>query len=315
MPSTRGTAVQPLVHADDCGLTPGITAGILACHDHGALQRTSVIVNGSGWEQAVEGLRVRPALAVVLHLNLFEGQPISPPGEVDRLVDPRGQFHHGFAGLWRRASTGADRHRVGAQIGLELRRQIERYVTAFGDRRPRAVDSHVHYHLLPPVWSVLQPLLREYAITEIRLPREPLYWPAVSGAPRPALINVVKNRLLDRLCRTAARDLAADVRTSTAFLGVLGTGGMTLGHVRSGLEWLRRRGVGGQVEILFHPGRATAGEASQWRDRPALGRSYLSAARDDEAAVVRSGALAALLHEYGGRPADDGRGGGGEVSG
>jgi len=35
----------------------------------------------------VDALRCRPHLAVGLHLNFFEGTPLSPPGELDLLVD------------------------------------------------------------------------------------------------------------------------------------------------------------------------------------------------------------------------------------
>jgi len=67
----------PIIHADDCGLSAGITNAIVACYDGGWLRRTSVIVNGDGWQHAVEELRRRPNLAVSLHLNLFEGRPLS----------------------------------------------------------------------------------------------------------------------------------------------------------------------------------------------------------------------------------------------
>ena len=72
-----------VVHADDCGLSEGITDAIVRCYDHGWLRRTSVIVNGAGWTHAVAELRRRPELSVALHLNLFEGSPLSDPTDVD----------------------------------------------------------------------------------------------------------------------------------------------------------------------------------------------------------------------------------------
>jgi hypothetical protein len=56
----------PIIHADDCGLSAGITEAILACFDHGWLRRTSVVVNGDGWGHAVAELRRRPTLGVSL---------------------------------------------------------------------------------------------------------------------------------------------------------------------------------------------------------------------------------------------------------
>jgi predicted glycoside hydrolase/deacetylase ChbG (UPF0249 family) len=296
----------PILHADDCGLSAGTTDAIVTCYDQGWLRRTSVVVNGAGWEHAVAALRRRPHLSVALHLNIFEGRPLSPPTEVDLLVDRRGRFYRGFAGLWAHGVVGADATRLRAQLRLELRRQIERFVEAFADRGPLSVDGHVHYHVLPPVFDELLALCAEYPIRAIRLPREPLYWPLTRGAPRPPLVNVVKNVVLRALCRRAEPSLHARcLETTEAFIGVLGTGAMTLAHVRVALDHLHRAGTSGAVEILFHPGRARPDEALLWSDRPELRAFYLSANRDREAELLRSDALGDLLRGYGAL-ADDG---------
>jgi predicted glycoside hydrolase/deacetylase ChbG (UPF0249 family) len=290
----------PIVHADDCGLSAGITDGIVSCYDHGWLRRTSVVVNGAAWEHAVGALRRRPALAVALHLNLFEGSSLSLPADVDLLVDARGRLHRGFVSLWTAGVAGSRAARLRVQLRLEMRQQIERFVAAFGDRGPISVDSHVHYHLIPPVFDELLALCAEYPIGAIRLPREPLYWPLTRGAPQPPLVNVAKNLLLQILCGRAWPAVRArSLGTTDAFVGVLGTGAMTLAHVRAALNHLRRRGVSGSVEILFHPGRATPEEASLWSDRPELQDVYLSADRDREADVLRSAELGELLRDNG----------------
>jgi predicted glycoside hydrolase/deacetylase ChbG (UPF0249 family) len=181
-----------------------------------------------------------------------------------------------------------------------MRRQIERFLAAFADRGALSVDGHVHYHLLPPVFDELMALCTEYPIETIRLPREPLYWPLVRGAPRPAMVNVAKNVVLRALCYRARSALhARSLKTTEAFVGVLGTGAMTLAHVRAALEHLRRAGTSGTVEILFHPGRARQDEASLWSDRPELRAFHLSANRDREAEVLCSPALGQLLRAYG----------------
>ena len=278
----------------------------MACYDRGSLRRTSIIANGAGWEHAVDALRRRPQLSVALHLNLFEGSPLSAPTDVDLLVNRQGRFCRGFAGLWAHALTGVNAARLRAQLRLELRRQIERFLEAFADRGPVAVDGHLHYHVVPPVFDELLALCAEYPIGAIRLPREQLYWPLTRGAPRPATVNVAKNIVLRALCRRAGPALRArSLRTTEAFVGVLGTGAMTLAHVRAALDQLRRAGTSGAVEILFHPGRALPSEASLWSDRPELLSVYLSADRDREAELLCSAALDQLLREYDG-PISDG---------
>lgn len=296
----RGSTLVPIVHADDCGLSVGITDAILACCDFGWLRRTSVVVNGAAWEYAVAALRRRPHVAVVLHLNVFEGRPLSRPDEVDLLVDRAGRFTRSFAALWARGVTAVGTARLRQQLRLELGRQIERFMQAFGDRGPLSVDGHVHYHVLPLVLDELLALGADYPLRAIRLPHEPLYWPLVSGAPRPRLANMTKNLVLRSLSRRARPAIhAQSVTTTAAFVGVLGSGSMSLAHVRAALERLRRTGAAGEIEILFHPGRARVDEASLWDDRPELRSFYLSTSRDREAELLRSPALGDLLRAYG----------------
>jgi hypothetical protein len=167
-------------------------------------------------------------LAVALHLNLFEGSPLSPPAEVNLLVDSKGRLNRGFVALWAEGRRGGKASQLRGQIRSELRRQIERFGDAFGDRGPLTVDSHVHYHLLPPVFDELIALCAEYPIRTIRLPREPLYWPLTKGAPQPPLVNVAKNLVLRALCARARPLLdGRSLATTEAFVGVLGTGAMT----------------------------------------------------------------------------------------
>ncbi len=272
----------------------------MACYDHGWLRRTSVVVNGAGWEHAVDALRCRPKLAVGLHLNFFEGTPLSPPGELDLLVDRRGRFCRGFAALWAHGLAADSAARLRAQLRMEMQRQIERFLTSFSDRGPLSVDGHVHYHLLPPVFGELLSLCDAYPIDTIRLPREPLYWPLVAGAPRPAMANVAKNVVLRLLSHRATPALESrSLKTTEAFIGVLGTGAMSLAHVRAALDHLRRSRTTGSVEILFHPGRAPHDEASLWSDRPELQAFYLSENRDREAELLCSPVLDQLLRTYG----------------
>ena len=292
-------SLVPIIHADDCGLSAGITDAIVACYDHGWLRRTSVIVNGDGWGHAVAQLGRRPRLAVSLHLNLFEGSPLSNPSELDLLVDGRGQFYRGFAALGIYGLRGPRVARLRGQIRLELRRQIERFLDAFGNRGPLLVDGHVHYHVLPMFLDELLALCADYPIAGIRLPRERFSWPAVRNAPQVSVLNMTKCVVLSAICRRADRALRArGLASADAFIGLLGTGAMTLEYVSAALNHLRATGTSGTVEILFHPGRARGDEAWLWNGRPALQEFYLSENRDREAEILCSTELGQLLSAY-----------------
>jgi len=293
----RTPSLRAIIHADDCGLTAGITDGIIACHDRGAVQRVSVIVNGPGWDHAVAALQQRPHLGVVLHINLFEGVPLSSPSEIDLLVGRDGRFHRSFGALWV-AGYGPTAERLRAQIRLELARQFDRFVTAFGDRGFVSVDGHVHFHMLPPVFDVLMALCQDYGIRAMRLPRERFPWPPTTAA-LPSIPNVAKAVVLQSLSRRALHRLdARGVHTTDAFVGVLETGRMTLDGVRAALNRLRAAAVTGEVEVLFHPGRARADEAAVWVDRPGLRMYYRSEEREREGDLLRSAAFAEMIREF-----------------
>ena len=79
-----------LVHADDLGISHGITDSILRCADEGALNSTSVVVNCEASAYALAECGKRPGLRLALHLNLVEGRPLSPPDALDLLTDEEG---------------------------------------------------------------------------------------------------------------------------------------------------------------------------------------------------------------------------------
>ena len=290
----------PMCHADDCGLSAGITDAIVACYDRGWLRRTSVVVNGAGWEHAVAALRRRPGLAVALHLNLFEGRPLSPPAERGPARRPSRAIPSGVRRAVGARTCGRAAPRACAlNFGWSCDGRSSGSCEAFADRGPLSVDGHVHYHVLPLVFDELLALCAEYPIEAIRLPREPLYWPLTPGAPRPAMVNVVKNVVLRALCRRAGPALEArSLKTTEAFVGVLGTGAMTLAHVRAALDHLRRAGTSGTVEILFHPGRARPGRGVALERSPraagVLSVSPTATGRRSSSAAPRSASCCAL---------------------
>jgi len=77
-----------IVNADDFGLTPGVSAGILAAHRHGIVTSTTVLVN-----RAILPVHIDAALGsgigVGLHINLTLGSPITG---APSLVDRSGRF-------------------------------------------------------------------------------------------------------------------------------------------------------------------------------------------------------------------------------
>lgn len=131
-----------IVNADDFGLTPGVTAGILAACRHGIVTSTTVLVTSGATRDDLA--RARDAgLGLGLHINLTLGEPLTGGRS---LVDAGGRFVRDA----RRAAARADARDVEHEIAA----QIERFETLAG-RAPTHLDTHHHVGLHAPVRDVV----------------------------------------------------------------------------------------------------------------------------------------------------------------
>ena len=109
-----------IVNADDFGMSRGISDAILLAHRRGFLTSASLMTNMPAAEYAAACLAKAPALGVGVHLNICDGRPLMPIGEVPTLVDAKGAFHPArvmIRKLWRWQVSGR-------QIEAEFRAQI-----------------------------------------------------------------------------------------------------------------------------------------------------------------------------------------------
>ena len=164
-----------VVTADDLGLSPGVTQGILEAHRRGVVRSASLIVTFAGAEEAAALARVERDLEVGLHIDLVGGGPISDPASVPSLCDDDGRFHP-LPELVRRLATGRVRARdlateVRAQAALARRWGVPAV----------AWDSHRHVHLMPPVARVVGRVARDEGVRWIRRGTSPR-WSGLKGA-------------------------------------------------------------------------------------------------------------------------------------
>ncbi len=155
---------QLIVNADDFGLTPGISRGIIRAHREGIVTSTSVMIN---YPDAAEWIGVvqqeAPRLGLGLHLTLTAGRPVSPPQDIPELVTPEGAFLH-KSELVRRLPT-LDM----AQVERELRAQVAAFAQAAG-HPPDHLDSHHHITYLSPPMAALTIRLARALALPIRRP-------------------------------------------------------------------------------------------------------------------------------------------------
>ncbi len=127
-----------IVNADDFGLTPGVSRGIIRAHKEGIVTSTSVMINMPHVEESLRLARQEaPTLGIGLHLNLTAGRPVSALGDIPDLVSPTGEFFDVEALVDRLAAVDL------AQVRREFAAQIERFTAIMG-QPPDHLDNH-HY--------------------------------------------------------------------------------------------------------------------------------------------------------------------------
>ncbi|MBR3119871.1 carbohydrate deacetylase [Oceanobacillus profundus] len=152
-----------ILNADDFGLTPGITAGILYAYQHGILTSTTVMVNTEFAKESLAEAKHFPNLGIGLHFVLDFGKPIS--ANVNSLVDQNGDFLKG-----EELIQSAKRQ----DIKKELQAQLDLLYKWNG--QVTHIDSHHHMHLhIPEAWEAVMEIGQKYKLpvrtfTEKKLP-------------------------------------------------------------------------------------------------------------------------------------------------
>jgi predicted glycoside hydrolase/deacetylase ChbG (UPF0249 family) len=222
------------VNADDFGFTSDVNRGIIDAHLRGILTSTTLMANGTAFEDAVRLARVHPSLDVGVHFVLVGGASLLPHGR---------PYPQSLAKL---ASLVALRH---IDVYAELRAQIGRIAAA--GLQPTHLDTHKHTHLLPPVLDAVVRLGEEFGVPWVRRPFDlPL-----SGSPAAvpwtkravsAAFRGVRRHFHEKLARHGCR-------TTDWFAGFQITG-------RIGPEaviHLLRNLPEGFTEFMVHPGYCT----------------------------------------------------------
>ncbi|MBZ9677477.1 ChbG/HpnK family deacetylase [Mesorhizobium sp. ES1-1] len=141
--------------ADDYGLAPGVSAGILDLLERGRLTGTSCMTGFPEWPE--EAARLAPLIgrvAVGLHLTLTDQQAVTGRSS----LAPEGRLP-----MLRTLALPILRERVDERdVRAELDAQYRRFVEALG-RPPAFVDGHQHVHFLPVVRQWLRTRFAEVA--------------------------------------------------------------------------------------------------------------------------------------------------------
>ena len=230
------TSRRLIVNADDFGLTPGVTRGVVEAMQCGVVTSTSVMVNMPGWDDAATRLRhYAPRGSYGLHLNLVAGRPLT---RARSLVDARSGSFHALPRFVFLAMAGVLR---ADDIAVECEAQLER-LRETGIRVTHA-DSHRHVHVLPVVAAAIAPVL---AALPLRLPMESL-------TRNMTALRASATKLLLSVARGAAARSAAPRGSADHFVGISLQGSPRFAQQLAQLIDTLREGT---TELMVHPGYA-----------------------------------------------------------
>lgn len=143
-------AAAVILNADDLGLWPSVTEGILAAWRVGAISDSSVFANAPDLP-AVLAAAAAAGLPVGLHLNLTVGRPLSDADDLPGLLTPDGCFMK--RRQWELPLSPM-------AIRRELTTQLERFLSL--GHPPSHLDSHHHVQAYPEVLAVVVDLARAH---------------------------------------------------------------------------------------------------------------------------------------------------------
>lgn len=155
-----------IINADDFGLSPKVSQGIIQAWQQGVVSSTSALVTARG---SLEHVANAPTdLPMGLHLNITTGTPLSKPEDIPTLVNAQGTFYDMPAFLKQLSAVDFE----------DIRREIYAQAAAMQQIRPfDHLDYHHHiFALYHPFFALLIDMAKDFAV--------PVRQPAVYGGIR-----------------------------------------------------------------------------------------------------------------------------------
>jgi chitin disaccharide deacetylase len=235
---------QVIVNGDDFGKSPEVNEAIIRSFRAGTLTSCSLMVTGDGFDHAVRLARENSGLAVGIHLVTVQGKAVLPHAEIPNLVDREGRFPHSpaAAGLKYHFSKTARE-----QLTRELTAQFQRF-HATGLKLSH-VDSHLHMHVHPAIFSAAVELAERYGVRRMRVPQDDFRL-AVRFQKRDLIGGAITALVFGLLTRRMKRQLMdRGFSFAEQVYGHFCSGRITLEYVLFVLDHLSAR----TNEIYFHP--------------------------------------------------------------
>jgi hopanoid biosynthesis associated protein HpnK len=156
-----------IVNADDFGLSRSVNEAVVRAHRDGILTTASLMVNESGFDEAVKLAKENPKLGIGLHLVLLQGHSTLPPEKIPGLVNSRGEFSNSPGGAGMNYFFRRD---LREQLRAEIHAQFEKFHST--SLPLDHVNGHLHLHLHPVIFKILMEDSEQLRIRHLRLTRD-----------------------------------------------------------------------------------------------------------------------------------------------
>ncbi len=232
-----------IINADDFGLCEGVNKAVSQAHKDGVLTSATIMANMPAADEAVQIARKMPTLGLGVHLNLFEGRPISKAGNINRLLDSDGRFALSAPKLSFLSIAG---HKIRNAIRTELAAQIQWVID--NDLTPTHLDSHKHIHSFPAIFPIVCDLAKQFDIGAIRWTFEPeqlsrMPWPLPSEGGKK------RARIIRFMAKINRRQNSSLLKTD-ALLGIAHTGKINVNFFKAAALYNSAE----TAELMTHPG-------------------------------------------------------------
>ena len=293
------------IHADDYGYSLNTSKDILDCLKNGCLNSISIICNTNAFEDSMDLLYKEipnlPFLPLIsVHLNFVEGYNLS-----NSPLLSRNGINTSSWGDILIASLGGMKKDLKVQLKSEIKAQIEKTNEVIEkcieiakknniecNQKALRIDSHLHTHSIPIVFSALKEVIEEehYNVEYIRNPKEPLLpfirqtnlWKTYS------IINFAKNIILNIFSNSIDKYSDKHNMKKMFMWGLVMSGHMDFDRIEklypnmlSVSKKNKRR-----LELLFHPGQALEEEYSAEMGKDYFTNANLSNNRNIEKNAV-----------------------------
>jgi predicted glycoside hydrolase/deacetylase ChbG (UPF0249 family) len=143
--------IQLIINADDFGFSPGVNYGIMESFLNGIVNSTTMMMNMTGTEHAIQLAKKHLNLRVGVHLVLTCGKPLRE--DVPSLVGEDGHFHS-LTDLPKANQISLE------ELEREWTAQIERFILS--GLQPSHFDSHHHVHFIEEFQPVVKNLSKKF---------------------------------------------------------------------------------------------------------------------------------------------------------